>query len=113
VEENAVNDLWVVKGDAGNLLRNREDNMEVFDRQPFSPPAFQPLGALRVLALTTSEDARLSLSEDKVCMVLRFRVRAVAVTAGVIRNPREVTLAAFFGMASDHKRRGMAQLIRG
>src|SRR5665213_4217882 len=41
-EENAVNDFFVMEGDAGKLVGNREDDMEVFDRQQFSLPACLP-----------------------------------------------------------------------
>src|SRR3974390_499164 len=64
-EENAINRFLIVEREAGNLLGKREDDMEVFDRQQFCPPALQPSCPLRVLALGT-----------------------VAVAAGVVGNAR-------------------------
>ena len=78
-EEDAINGLFVVKGKTSDLVRNCEDDMEVFDRQQFSPPAIQPFCPLRVLTFG-----------------------AMAVTAGVVGNTRVIALAAFFGMASEH-----------
>ena len=96
-EEDAVHRLLVVKGEAGDLLRQREDDVEVLTliaagqvtlspdkqshatslvvRQQFSLPAFEPLHAIRALTF-----------------------RAVAVAAGVIAVARVTALAAFFGM---------------
>jgi len=87
VEQEAVKQLFVVKGDAGELAGKSEDDMKVFDRQQFFLPAAKPLGTLRVQALG-----------------------AVAVAAGVVRNTRIVALVAFFNMASE--RGGAARLNR-
>jgi hypothetical protein len=51
VEENAVDRLRIVKGDLGDLIRDSEDHMEVFDRQQFGLAAFDPFGALGILTL--------------------------------------------------------------
>src|SRR5580704_7605049 len=77
-EENAVNDLFVEKSDAGKLFRNGKDDMEILNRQQFCLPAFEPLYPLRVLAF-----------------------RAMSVTAGVVGIARVIALAAFFGMPSE------------
>ena len=84
-EQDAVDRFFVIESDAGDLFRNGEYDVEIFDRQQFSPPAFEPLCPLRVLAL-----------------------RAVAVTAGVVSDAAVIAMAAFFGMAA--QRGGTAAL---
>src|SRR5260370_52929 len=76
-EENAVEHRGVIKRDAGNLFGNGEDHVEVFHWQQFGLAAFQPFCPFRVLTLG-----------------------AMAVTAGVIRDAREIALAAAFDMAA-------------
>ncbi len=76
-EENAVEHRGVIKRDAGNLFGNGEDHVEVFHWQQFGLAAFQPFCPFRVLTLG-----------------------AMAVAAGVIRDAREVALAAAFDMAA-------------
>ena len=41
------------KGDLGDLLGDRKNDVEIFHRQQFGLPAFQPLGSLRALTLRT------------------------------------------------------------
>jgi hypothetical protein len=69
--------LLVVKGKACKGLGQREDNVEVFNRQQFSLPALEPLDAVCPLAF-----------------------RTVAVSAGVVTVACVTALAAFFGMSS-------------
>ena len=76
-EENAVDHRGVIKRDAGNLFRHGEDHVKIFHRQQFGLAAFQPFCPFRVLTLG-----------------------AMPVAAGVIRDTREVALAAAFDMAA-------------
>jgi hypothetical protein len=52
-EKNAVQHLFVLVGDGGDLFRHGEDNVEVFDGQQFGLAVFEPLGAGERLALGT------------------------------------------------------------
>src|SRR5262245_50870587 len=49
-EQKAVDDLLVLVGNGGNLLRQREDRMEILDRQQIRLPCFQPRTCRRALA---------------------------------------------------------------
>ena len=102
-EENAVDRLFVVKGDAGELFGNSENYVEVLTliaaaraslspdkqnhwaslvvRQQFGLPVFEPLRPFGVLAFW-----------------------AMPVAARVVRNARVVALAAFFDMAAERGR---------
>jgi VIT1/CCC1 family predicted Fe2+/Mn2+ transporter len=51
MEEETVDRLFVVKGDAGDLLRECEDKVEILHRQQFRGALRQPLGARQPLAL--------------------------------------------------------------
>ncbi len=44
-EENAVNHLFVLIGDGGNLFRHRKDDVKVGNRQKLRLAVFEPLGA--------------------------------------------------------------------
>jgi hypothetical protein len=48
-EEDAVDHLFVVEGDAGKLFRKGEDDVKVFDRKQFGLPVGEPLSPLPVL----------------------------------------------------------------
>jgi hypothetical protein len=76
-EEHAVDFARVVVRDAGNLFRQREDNVKVLDRKKFGFAVFEPAGALRVLTL-----------------------RAMPVPARVICVAGVSAMAAFFSMAT-------------
>src|SRR5215467_10675781 len=52
-EEEAVDRLFVLIGEGGNLFRHREDDVEILGFQKFGLPVFQPLGAGEGLALGT------------------------------------------------------------
>src|SRR5215472_15079484 len=49
-EEDVVNGLFVLIGEGGNLLRHREDDVEILGIEKFGLPVFQPLGAGQRLA---------------------------------------------------------------
>ena len=51
LEENAVDHLLVLVGDRGNLVRHREDDVEVLAVEKFGLAVFDPLGAGQRLAL--------------------------------------------------------------
>jgi hypothetical protein len=53
VEQDVVNRLLVVEGYWGDLLGDSKNDVEVFHRQQFGLPAFEPLGPLRALTLRT------------------------------------------------------------
>src|SRR4029077_15173601 len=76
-EQNVVEYRLVIESDAGDFLRDGENDMEVGRRQQLRLAALQPLGTLAILAL-----------------------RAVAVAAGVISNADMRALAALFDMAA-------------
>ena len=50
-EQKAVENLLVIEGDLGDLFRQREDDVKIFDRQQFPLPAFEPLRTRQTLAL--------------------------------------------------------------
>ena len=52
-EQKAVDDLLVLVGDGGNLLRQGEDHVEILDRQQIRLPCFQPRTCRRALAAGT------------------------------------------------------------
>jgi len=76
-EQKAVDHRGAVASDGGNLLWHGEDHVEVFHRQHFGLPVFQPFCPLGVLTLG-----------------------AVPVAAGFIRDARMIALAAAFDMAA-------------
>ena len=43
-EQDGVDDRFVLKRERGNLFRDREDHVKVFDRQQLRLALFQPLG---------------------------------------------------------------------
>src|SRR5215471_19437153 len=49
-EEDVVNGRFVLIGEGGNLLRHREDDVEILGIEKFGLPVFQPLGAGQRLA---------------------------------------------------------------
>ena len=49
-EENAVNHLFVLIGEGGNLFRYGEDDVEILSGKEFSMPVLEPLGAGEGLA---------------------------------------------------------------
>ena len=53
MEQDVVDDRLVLVRDRSDLLRHREDDVKVFDRQQFGLPVFQPLSARQRLALWT------------------------------------------------------------
>jgi hypothetical protein len=53
LKENAVDRLFVVEGDAGNLFRKGEDDVKIFDRQQFGLPVSEPLRPLGALIFRT------------------------------------------------------------
>ncbi len=87
VEKDVVDRLFVVKGDLGDRLGNRENDVEVGHRQQFGLSASRSVafGPLRPLAL-----------------------RAVAVPAGVVGVTRFRAVVAFFEMTT--KDRGATNL---
>src|SRR5215469_16845858 len=52
-EEDAVDRLFVLIGEGGNLLRQGEDDVEILGFQKFGLPVFQPLGAGQGLTFGT------------------------------------------------------------
>src|SRR5215472_954110 len=49
-EENVVNSRFVLIGEGGNLLRHREDDVEILGIEKFGLPVFQPLRTSQRLA---------------------------------------------------------------
>jgi hypothetical protein len=52
-EQQVVERLFVVEGDRGHLLGQREDHVEIHGRQQFGAPLLEPFVAGRALALRT------------------------------------------------------------
>jgi len=50
LEQNAIDHRLVLVGNGGDRLRQREDHMEILDRQQISLPCFQPSACGRGLA---------------------------------------------------------------
>src|SRR6516165_9895540 len=50
VEQNAIDHLLVLVGDAGNLFRHRKDHMKVLGMEKFSAAIFEPFSAGKGLA---------------------------------------------------------------
>lgn len=80
-KENAVDFTWVVESDLGDGFGDGEDNVEVFDGEQLGFAGFQPAGSFRILAL-----------------------RAVPVSARVIRITSVRAMAALFDVAAENGR---------
>jgi hypothetical protein len=78
VEQDVVDRLLVVEGYLGDLLGDGKNDVEIFHRQQFGLPAFEPLGPLRALTL-----------------------RAMAVAARVVRVAFFSAVVALFEMATE------------
>ena len=77
-EENAVNDLFVLVGQSGNLLRHCKDNVEILAVEKLGLAALDPFGARQRLA-----------------------AGAVAIGTGVIPDSPVVALLALLDMATE------------
>ena len=80
MEENAVDDFFVVEGDGGDGLGEGEDDVEVLGGQQFGSPILEPVFARQALALG-----------------------AVAVAAGAVLNVSVLAVVAPFDAAAQHR----------
>jgi hypothetical protein len=99
-EPQAVTDPLVLQGEWRKLLGDGKDDVTVRNRKQLLGPLGEPLLSSDGRTLTTSEDAWLSLSEDKVCIVLRLRVRTLSVAAGVVCDHATGAMIAFLNVAA-------------
>ena len=75
-EQDGVHDRFVLKGEGGNLLGEREDHVKVLDRQQLRLALLQPLGPRQALTFW-----------------------AMSVAAGVVADARKIAVIALVDMA--------------
>lgn len=81
LKQEVVDNRLVLKGDFGGFLWDREDHVEILDRQQVGFAVFDPLPARRVLTL-----------------------RAMAIPAGIVGDMKVIALAALFDMTAECRR---------
>jgi hypothetical protein len=81
VEENAIDDLFVIESDGGDLLGEGKDHVEVLGGQQFGSAVLDPVFASQALALG-----------------------AAAVPAGAVLNVGVLAVVAPFDAAAQHRR---------
>jgi hypothetical protein len=81
MEQDLVDRAGILEGNRGDLIGNREDDMEILGLEKLFPPSLDPFRSGEPLALG-----------------------ATARTAAVIRDPSFATAVALFDMASERRR---------
>jgi len=81
MEQDLVDRAGILEGNRGDLIGNREDDMEILGLEKLFPPSLDPFRSGEPLALG-----------------------ATAGTAAVIRDPSFATAVALFDMASERRR---------